>query len=617
MNSENLQEAFPEVYRDFFCKNNLVVSSNRLFWWTGEYAELFGGAAIVQKLPLKIYVGLESYRQNSIKIESYKIFIPAHKSFEEKIFNQFTEKRLYSFLKPLLINLNNGQPFPGFKINILAELSLERGLGSFGSLSAALIVAILLFLKKIDKSVLGSWQNKEFFELIQNQELKFNYIFKLAWKMEAAIDSSQASGCRSFCSLVNCDNPIIYFTEKRSGDVNYHQGARVPSDIDSHFEILDHTNYWAYDFNKFFNLKGMSDWPIDYGLIFSGDLRLTGNIIRTGMNTRNVLENLCLDLTKHFDKYFKQPTPLPSPMFYEWMVNEKSEGLWRRYISALATISLETLKNFKDVFESGGSEETLNNFFKSLNNYQYVFHLLKISSTTLDYICYYIYHETMQKNGGQIGIKFSGSGGGGDVVFAMPYGKYQDLIEKCIENLRQKTKKDVDLDYASWLDGFSSEGVIIQQDLASQVYSPYISKESVCVRFQTKDKKGETDIVTLESFEKIKSKLDLILDEAENKIYIRGKSLSSKEIHSSKVTIEVLKVLLENLDKEVFSRQFKPSSYIDRNEMQSKIISPLSLVIKKRLNKKLLLKISGGLGKNFMMKLSSSNLKIAQIIRRI
>lgn len=59
LNSETLQENYSLVYQGFFSQNSLVVSAPRNFWWTGEYAELFGGLTITQKLPVRLYFGLQ------------------------------------------------------------------------------------------------------------------------------------------------------------------------------------------------------------------------------------------------------------------------------------------------------------------------------------------------------------------------------------------------------------------------------------------------------------------------------------------------------------------------------------------------------------------------------
>jgi len=126
----------------------------------------------------------------------------------------------------------------------------------------------------------------------------------------------------------------------------------------------------------------------------------------------------------------------------------------------------------------------------------------------------------------------------------------------------------------------------------------------------------KTEVVTLEEFDQVKESADLLIDKTSNKVYVKGDLLTSKEIHSAKVTVEILDILLKNISKQVPASQFPPSSYVDRNEMQSKIVSPLVNVIKKRINKTLPLIIRGGLRKNFYMKIDPDEMNIVLVDKK-
>ena len=62
------------------------------------------------------------------------------------------------------------------------------------------------------------------------------------------------------------------------------------------------------------------------------------------------------------------------------------------------------------------------------------------------------------------------------------------------------------------------------------------------------------------------------------------------------------------------AQELPESSYIDRNEMQSKIISPLKAAFKERTHKNLPLDISGRLASSFELTLKSAkNIKIITV----
>jgi hypothetical protein len=78
------------------------------------------------------------------------------------------------------------------------------------------------------------------------------------------------------------------------------------------------------------------------------------------------------------------------------------------------------------------------------------------------------------------------------------------------------------------------------------------------------------------------------LDTLHNRIYLNGQRLTSQELHSQTATIEVMRILIANLGKELSNKQLPSSSYSkNKNEMMSKIVLPLIELIEKKTGKKL------------------------------
>ena len=77
----------------------------------------------------------------------------------------------------------------------------------------------------------------------------------------------------------------------------------------------------------------------------------------------------------------------------------------------------------------------------------------------------------------------------------------------------------------------------------------------------------------------------------------------SKKIYSARETVNILDILVKNFNKLVPNTDLPPSSYVsDRNEFQSKILSPLSKITKEKFNKKFPIKIVGN-NNEFSLKL--------------
>jgi len=72
------------------------------------------------------------------------------------------------------------------------------------------------------------------------------------------------------------------------------------------------------------------------------------------------------------------------------------------------------------------------------------------------------------------------------------------------------------------------------------------------------------------------------LDTINNKIYLRGKKLTSKELHSQTTTVDILRILLNNINKDIPNKSLPQSSYSkNKNEMLGKIVLPLISLLEK------------------------------------
>lgn len=615
MNSKSLQEHFPEVYRELFSHSVIVTSAGRMFTWAGEYAEMFGGLNIMQKLPLRIHIGLEPINRSEIKIGLFKTFFPSKSCFIDSVFNNLAEKELANFLYDILPDFGYKKNPQGFLIHIVSELPIECGLGSVGTLAGALSVALFLLLDKISLKVINSWPRYTAQELINNHNLGFQTIHRLAWKIEAVLDLFPVSGIRSFTSLISSVHPIVYFT-KRDRSIEDIDLIEASSNPEENLKIIQKTQCWGFRCEELFKFKYLISWPIDFGLIFSGDYRVTGNILRSIGQTRDHLHQTTEYIKEEFTESLdKIPNQDDRPFFYRICLERGGEGVWNRYTTTLSIASMQVLKSFYNLFTSGASDEP---FFKAINLGHNILKFLDVSTPTIDSICSYLQDQIRLsgENPEMVAVKLTGAGKGGDVLFAVPYGISRNTIERSVEKLREKTGKDIWLDYVSWIDGFEEKGVKVEQHLVEGIRSKFISEGTVSLRKWTAKEAASSELSSLEKLDKEKKKIDLLIDATEDKIYVRGEKLTSKQLHSTSATIEILQILLENIDKSIPNKKLPESSYSqDRNEMQSKIITPLIKVIKKKTGKKLPFKITGGLT-DFYLKLEPSDLDV-RILEKI
>jgi len=593
MNSASLQERFPETYREFFSQCPIVVSAPGNFWWSGEYSVLLGGLAIKQNLPLRTYVGIEPCEENKIEIQEALILIPSKRKFEKWLLPKTMQIKTKRFVDQFIHKNISQKKYPSFRIHILFEVPPECGLAASGSFAAAFSLALHLFLKQIDLAEIKKWPQKSIFELTKDNA--FNRVFKFAWDLESIYHNNSSSGTAPFCSLVGSLYPIIFFLSKNKNikTLNYY-GFKIDEliNLEKKKPILD--------------LNQMPNWPIDFGLIYSGDICST----EIAMKSQETLIAFLRDIKNRWQRILKQQIFQEKPYFFKIM-SRRNQPLNESYLRAMALISLEVFHGLNWIFKSGNSDEALEYLFEVINANQSLLSVSDVSSPFLNHLCSRIDQITKELGDNLgAGAKLTGRGVKGDILFVVNYHGLRDNIDKIISQLREETKENIWLDYASWLDGLEEEGVKIEQHLAEKNYSKFISKGSVSLKSFGKEEEAKSELISLEDFEKEKPEIDILLDISEEDIYVKGKKLSSKEIHSSSMTVEILNILLKNLEQNISCQEFSISSYShDRNEMQSKIISPLIKIIKKKTGKILPLEISGGLT-NFKLRLDPSNLDI-------
>lgn len=188
----------------------------------------------------------------------------------------------------------------------------------------------------------------------------------------------------------------------------------------------------------------------------------------------------------------------------------------------------------------------------------------------------YLFYQYRQFEDEEIGIlPFNTGKIGGSLLFVMKSGKSRETIQKVLDYLRNDGHI-ISMDYASWRDGYSSNGVRLEQYITQKLYSDY-TKEGNILFTDTSGTVyfGDYDMV-------IENERDcILLDTIRGRIYIRGIKLTSKEIHSQNTTIDMMKILLENIGKEVSNAKLPVSTYSqNKNEILSKVVLPIRKLAK-------------------------------------
>jgi len=549
MNTITLQKKYPKTYKDFFQKCQVAASAPHSFMWTGDFSGFFGGLTISSKIPLRFYVGLEKIDSDNFEMESRAIPAYADKK------SGFTTISLDNYLVQELTKIGR-QDFKGWRAHMLTEVALGKSLGGLGALSACLAKLADVIshpelgsgsheipagvypasdsrLRGNDDGGAGMTTRKGSLPCRQagldgvypersrgSRDDNPNQIAGNAMGYLKKLQLGRTSGASAYCALIPSKYPIVY----------YQLGSRR----------------LAKPLSRIQKLPNEPAWPIDFGLIFSSTLVQGRAIIASA----DELKKISLERQSQI----KELINLPVATF------------WDDYLAMLQQISCHCLLQLSDVLKSS-NDAALRDLFDSLNQYQNLLHFLNISTPEIDKI-YSAIHRIANKIENMIGsgCKITGVGKGGEVLFAVPFGKYRQQIADFVGDAGYC------LDYASWQDGIESDGVKIEQDLNTQRISSLSGNDSVILKIYSPDL-AESRLICPDEISKHKT--DLILDTVNNKIYIKGKVATSKEMPSQKTALLLVRKLIDSPSRAIKNTDLPLSYAENRYDLQSKITIPL------------------------------------------
>jgi len=591
-NSDWLHRNFSEVYKTFFSTSATAVSAPGNFMWGGNCAALFGAVSLRQKLPLRTYVGLEANNFGKVEIgESIRYSLRENKFIESLIPREIKDELLVflnaEMLKLFGLSEQAGSPkFKGVTIKIICEMQPGFGASASSSFASALATALYIHYGKLTYGELKRWEDMTTAEMMFEKN-SFIKIFRLAWKIDT-IFHGVASGGGPFCSLIKSHSPVAYFIgqdEQFEAAKKYFQGQEKMD-----LSVLDKLYYSGFRLEEVEETRGFR-MPFDVGIIHTTPGRF-GFLAYNKINQE--LNDLADFYTNTFYKYYDKHHLVARPLFHEMYVKKKSEKMWNSYMSLLSITTLKINEALSGLSRDRASTGCLKNLFKSLNDFHSLLGVLGVTTPLIDYLCVFLHRRVQKRNDDfGIGLQQLSNDRGGGVLFAIASEALKNDFVEILDDFKKLTGESVEVGWISWRDGLEEDGVILEQSLSNNVYSEFITRGAV--RVLHLDKYGlHEDLYTTDELKEKMKIMDVLLDSTRAEMYIRGEKLTSKDIRTATVTIPVVKMMMENVGKELQKSLLPQSHYLaDRNEFQSKIASPLVRAIEKRLNRRISFNVHG------------------------
>lgn len=587
LNSHILKEQFPQVYREFFSKCQIVISAPHFFTWSEEYVGYWGGIMALQKIPFRIYVGLEeislSQSQPAVSFSNscYSYSLSKNK-FQKDQYDSSSAQRIIQFLEKQLQEDNHQT----LKIHILSEMPLG-GSGSESAFCSALSYCIHLRERIIPSEEIKTWQTKTISDLKEIKNSRFNKIFRNAWQMLAAFRDKETSGATVLCPLIAGNQPIYYYLKPSNQ-------YTLPLEIKGDYSLLNQIDFTAGKIEEIFNLPKKQSSPFDFSLIYLGEPKGTTPYS-----------------TSHPQEIMKQSVKFIAKNFPGLAFSQKN-NTWQANLQVMNFLSCEVINKIGEALNKGNQENTLKNLLQAIDKHQALFLILGVLSDKIEVMASIIKSTAKKIDDIGAGLKSVSTTKKDIALFVAPHNKAQQILEKSIPQLKKSLETNAYLGYASWLDGIEESPLLVEQFLQEKIYSDFVSQDSILLHQYTKSQKPISLRLTSEEFQKQRNNIDIILNSQEKRIFIKGKVLTSKELHSSRAVLQILKALLENQGKIVSNKDLPQSSYTqDRYEFQGKIALPLIKIIQEKTKKNLGFKVSGSIT-DFKIQLNLNNLVVWQ-----
>ncbi len=558
--TQSLQKTFPNVYRDFFARCQQVASASNSFLWAGEFSGFYGGLTVAQKLPIRSYVGFETTFDGQVAVvREYQTF----DSEKQEFVTSTADNRLCENLEHYLIHHYRKTPdFTGLRVHLLTEIPLGHSLGSNGAIAAALAILVT-----------GTTEIKN--------------CFACAKEILALSQAGYSSGVTAYMALTDSQEPVVFSAEDKK-----YQAHPLAQLTNSQLTKAQPTKRQPIT-----SKQGMI-WPIDFGLIYSGTKTNAEGVILANEETVRELEKSTMELDQ--------------------LLGEHQHFNFRQtYIDMLNMTTGLIVAALLDLFKKGSTNQAIEQLFNSLNQYQNLLHVLHVANGATDLI-YSRIHQLANKQVNDVGsgVKISGIGKGGAVLFALPYGTHRTGLIELVDRLRQETGRPIWLDYASWLDGIGSQPGKLEQNLALGQVSSLIGRDVVSLSVVAQ---GQTNqqLITSERLNQDLATIDLLLDTTKGKILIAGQPLTSKELPSQKAAVAILNHLIKAKNHSLRNNQLPASYGVNRYDLQGKIVLPLIKQVKVITGRDLQLIIRGGMYDEYQIILNPSNLVIGVLENKI
>lgn len=566
-NTQLLKKLFFFEYESFLSQCDVVVSAPILFSWAGGFLVHFGGNSMIQKLPLRTYVGIRKNSEGIIRYQGYRAYAPYRGKFIDVPIENFLDShgltKLQLFLKNHFENVYDGV---GYDIFILSENDWLDTCPIYVSLA----ICFLLSLGEISTEMIDKFSTH--FELYKDS-VEFDNYFKIIWKILLQVENMTtlpACGGEVANCVVTSKFPVLYMTEERLGGGNYDNITEYPHHIEYHQSlIVDQIEYKITVLDKY--VADDFVWPIRFGIVYPGYRQMV-EFRDWGKTMRKKIIEMKKFVEANTDIF--QLKKQNGDLFLNTLTN--STPFLRAQLGASEYYSVQIIKSFMENILNKGE---IKDFIIALKQFKDVFNVIynmnpeyknrsfegkflkNLERNAMENNSYFVQEKAIQ---GDMKLLYVVS------KKSFPY-FYEDFTSA--EFYKEGV---VSLDYDSHLDGIGTEGARLEMFREKKYFSEWLTNYAKHAWINNYVEKRL--VYEKESLDT----LPIMIHLPQERIYMKGKKLNTNDIISQSYTIQVLTKLMETPGGQLANNQIPLSAYsVSKNDFQHKIIRPFMTSVEK------------------------------------
>lgn len=578
------EEKYESIYKDFFQGRNIVLSGHNVLTWWSDISHGISVLRIKQKLPMNIYCGANLNESGKVTFWTMVWYSASEGTLKTDALPAFSGDRTENtslFLEDFLEKNN----YTGWvSIDFLSEIPSGHGFASSSTISVLLTFLVYMVVGKLDPKILQSQ------ELSFHSELR-DEIYDFSLRLSNCISGGNSIGASNYAVMTeNMPFPIVHFSQEC--DHRDTHGGNIMNDENTDVHIPIHHTLYKNSLANFFwgDIQESGELPIDYGVIFAGLPYRFSDIIAMRNQERAEKRWMASKMKENILR-LHEINEQDRNTLQDFFQNYENDSL----SSEIDGINMEILGGFEKLLDMQDVDYSVGKFIETLQKAGLLsFSYQKQNKLFLAF--QYLFYQFRQFEDEEIGILPFNSGKiGGSLLFVMRKWKSQETLGKVLEKLKNDGYI-ASLDYASWIDGYASGGVQIEQFISEKIFSSYTKEWDVSFTDTFgRSYSGEYDTI-------IKRESNgILLDTIGWRIYIRWVKLTSKEIHSQNTTIDMFRILMENIGKEVSNSKLPVSTYSqNKNEILGKVVIPIKKLAQKHFWSELSLSCSGGITEYYL-----------------